>query len=57
MLSLNLEQTLEATQKWCILLSYLYLVFKKIMTDTPLHVLQLDPSLPFLKIAHMASMH
>ena len=27
------------------------------MTDTPLHVLQLDPSLLFLKIAHMASMH
>ena len=41
-LSLTLERRLEATQKWHILLSYLYLVFKKLMTDTPLHVSQLD---------------
>jgi len=42
-LSLALEHRLEATQKLPILLSYLYLVFKKIMTDTPLHASQLDP--------------
>ena len=42
-LSLALEHRLEATQKWPILLSYLYLVFKNIMTDMPLHASQLDP--------------